>query len=223
MINIKVQGNFGAGLISGMQRQIRFAAARALTKTAQAVQRAIPAALERDLDRPNQFTKGGTFIVPARREKLEAIVGFKDRQARYMRLQIEGGTRAPGPRGIKLPGDVVLDQYGNIPRGQIAKLIAAARSNKYGRAVRTRLGVNARGRAPADLSLFFGQPKGRPDLPVGIYRRMPHGLLPVVTFQQKTFRYKPRFKFQDLAARVVKDTFASEFDAALADAMRTAR
>jgi hypothetical protein len=138
-------------------------------------------------------------------------------------LQIEGGSRSPGARGIKLPGNVTLDQYGNIPRGLIAKLIAAARSGKYGKAVKTRLGINAKGRAPSDLSLFYGQPKGRTDLPVGIYRRMPNGLLPVVLFSQKTAKYQPRFKFKELAQRVVKDTFASEFDAALADAMRTAR
>ena len=223
MISIKVDGDFGASLLGNMQKQIKFATAKALTRTAQAVQRAIPQALERELDRPNQFTKGGTFITPARKDNLQAVVGFKDKQARYMRLQIEGGIRSPGARGIKLPGNVTLDQYGNIPRGLIAKLIAAARSGKFGAAVKTRLGINAKGRAPADLSMFYCRPKGRTDLPVGIYRRMPNGLLTVVLFSQKAARYRPRFKFQELAERVVKDTFAAEFDAALADAMRSAR
>jgi hypothetical protein len=223
MITVKVDNAGSLRMLEGLQKQVRFAAAKALTRTAQAVQRAIPQALERELDRPTPFTKHGIFVTRATPTTLTAVVGFKDRQAKYMRLQIEGGSRSPGARGIKLPGNVTLDQYGNIPRGLIAKLIAAARSGKYGKAVKTRLGINAKGRAPSDLSLFYGQPKGRTDLPVGIYRRMPNGLLPVVLFSQKTAKYQPRFKFKELAQRVVKDTFASEFDAALADAMRTAR
>lgn len=223
MIKVTVHNAGALSMLGNLQKQVRFATAKALTRTAQAVQRAIPAALERDLDRPNQFTKQGTFIIPARRDKLEAVIGFKDRQARYMRLQIEGGSRTPTARGIKLPGNVTLDQYGNIPRGVIAKLIASARTGKYGAAVKKRLGINARGKAPSDLSLFYGQPKGRPDLPVGIYRRMPNGIIPVIVFSQKAAKYRPRFKFRELAERVVRDTFASEFDAALADAMRSAR
>lgn len=223
MLTVQVKGDFGMSMLGNLEKQVRFATAKALTRTAQAVQRAMPTALAQDLDRPNDFTKRGTFVTPARKDNLQAVVGFKDQQARYMRLQIEGGTRSPGARGIKLPGNIALDQYGNIPRGQIAKLIAAAKSGKYGKAVRTRLGINAKGRAPSDLALFYGQPKGRPDLPVGIYRRMPNGIMPVVTFTQKSMSYKPRFKFKELAERVVSDTFAAEFDAALTDAMRTAR
>jgi hypothetical protein len=223
MLKIEVKGDLGIQMVGNLRKQIPFALAKALTRTVQAVQRELPGAMERELDRPNDFTKRGTFITPARKDKLEAVVGFKDKQAKYMRLLIEGGTRSPGARGIKLPGAVALDQYGNIPRGQIAKLIAAAKSGKYGAAVKKRLGINAKGRAPSDLSLFYGQPKGRPDLPVGIYRRMPDGLVPVIMFSQRTMTYKPSFKFKELAERVVRDTFAAEFEAAIEDAMRTAR
>jgi hypothetical protein len=224
MLTIKVEGDFGKSMIAGLKKQLPYVIAKALTATAKELQRRIPAALEQQLDRPTPFTKSGVFVIPARKDKLEAVVGFKDKQARYMRLQIEGGTRSPGARGLKLPGDVVLNEFGNIPRGTIAKMIQAAKAGKYGKAVKTRLGINARGKAPANLSLFYGQPKGHPDLPAGIWRREGHKIVPVIVFPtNKSARYKPRFKFRELAKRTVREVWASEFDKAFADAMRTAR
>lgn len=206
--------------------QVPFAAAVALTRTAQAVQRAMPEALERELDRPTEFTKRGTFIVPAKKSTLEARVGFKDRQAAYMGYQIEGGVRQPTKKALRLPGEVVLDAFGNLPKGTIAKLVAAAKAGKYGAVVKKRLGIGDRRKKAGDLSLFYGQPKGHPGLPVGIWRRMPGTpgtIVPVIVFPKQSAHYKPRFKFKALAERVVRETFPREFAIALDSAIRTAR
>lgn len=208
------------------REQIPFATALALTKTAQEVQRAIPAALEKDLDRPTEFTKRGTFIVPARKNTLTAVVGFKDKQAEYMRLQIEGGSRAPKKKALRLPGEVVLNQYGNLPQGTIARLIAAAKAGKYGAVVRKRLGVGDRRKKAGDLALFYGQPKGHPGLPVGIWRRMPGNpgtLVPVIVFPKRVAHYRPRFAFRKMVEAVVAREFPAQFAAAFDHAMRTAR
>jgi hypothetical protein len=213
--------------VSGWQRsQIPFATAKALTKTAGAVQQAIPRALEEQLDRPTPFTKRGTFIVPARKSNLQAVVGFKDRQAAYMAYQIEGGTRAPTKKALRLPGEVVLNEYGNIPKDTIKRLIAAAKSGKLGAVARKRLGVGDRRKGAGDLSLFYGQPKGHPGLPVGIWRRMPGTpgkLVPVIVFPKTVAHYKPRFRFRALVERVVRDEFPRQFAAAFDEAIRTAR
>jgi hypothetical protein len=223
MLKITVDSQSTMAWLGGIQKQVAYATARALTATAREVQRRIPAALEKDLDRPNQFTKSGTFVIPARKDKLQATVAFKDKQAKYMRLQIEGGSRTPGARGLKLPGDVTLDQHGNIPRGTIAKMIQAAKAGKYGKAVRTRLGINASGKAPSNLALFYGKPKNFPDLPVGIWRTDGRTLTPVIVFPtNKPARYRPRFKFKELVERTVAEVWPHEFDKAFADAMRTA-
>lgn len=206
--------------------QIPFATAKALTRTAQAVQRAMPAAMEKGLDRPTEFTKRGTFIVPARKNTLAAIVGFKDRQAEYMRYQIEGGVRAPKKKALRLPGEVVLNEYGNLPKGTIARLIQAAKSGKYGAVVKKRLGIGDRRKGAGDLDLFYGQPRGFPDLPVGIWRRLPGKpgkLVPVIVFPKAMAKYKPRFRFHALVERVVREAFPREFSATFTEAMRTAR
>lgn len=206
--------------------QIPFATAKALTLTAKAVQREIPAALDRALDKPTPFTKQGIFIQPARKTNLQAVVGFKDRQAAYMAYQIKGGTRAPAKRALRLPGEVTLNEYGNLPKDTIKRLIAAAKAGKYGAVVKRRLGIGDRRKGAGDLSLFYGQPKGHPGLPVGIWRRAPGNpgqIIPVIVFPKTVAHYRPRFNFQRMVEEVVRREFPKEFNAAFADAMRTAR
>lgn len=206
--------------------QIPFATAKALTRTAQAVQRAMPAALEQALDKPTPFTTRGIFISPARKNNLQAVVGFKDRQAAYMVYQIEGGARAPAKRALRLPGEVTLDAYGNLPKDTIKRLVDAAKAGKYGAVVKKRLGIGDRRKGAGDLDLFYGQPRGFPDLPVGIWRRLPGKpgkLVPVIVFPRAVAKYRPRFRFHALVERVVRDAFPREFASAFTDAMRTAR
>lgn len=206
--------------------QIPFATAKALTRTAQAVQRAMPDALEKALHKPTPFTKRGIFIQPARKNNLQTVVGFKDRQAAYMVYQIEGGARAPTKRALRLPGEVTLDQYGNLPKDTIKRLLAAAKAGKYGAVVKKRLGIGDRRKGAGDLSLFYGQPKGHPGLPVGIWRRVPGSpgqIIPVIVFPQRVAHYSPRFNFKKMVDDIVRRDFPREFSAAFAEAMRTAR
>jgi len=100
--------------IAGMGRQLAYAASRALNATARKVADAMPAEIEQSIDRPTPFTKRGVRVLRwSNKGNLQAVVGFMDAQARYMRYQIEGGTRQAGARGIKLdefrPDLIVLD------------------------------------------------------------------------------------------------------------------
>lgn len=220
-------------MFSGMVKQVRFAAAVALTKTAQDVRGEVPAALERALDNPTDFTKRGTYLIAARRDKLEATVGFKDRQARYMALQIAGGVRKPGPGGIKLPGEIQLNAFGNIPRGLIAKLKAAAKDGTLGKAVSRRLGAQGdRRKGAAPIQLFYGQPRGAgwKDAPVGIWRRIPPAtpggkgkLIPVIVFENTPAVYRAKFDMADVATRTAAKRFGFHFNAAFSTAIKTAR
>lgn len=210
--------------IENRGKQARFAAAVALTRTAQDVQREIPAALEKALDRPTTFTKNGTFVSRADRQTLQAVVGFRDRQAEYLKFQIAGGTRTPGPAGLKLPSAIQVNDFGNIPRGLIAKLVAAARKQKgLTRRIATRIKVSNK------VDLFFGDPAdvGGRKFPRGIYKDVDLGgrrqLIPLIVFPNRPAKYKPRFDFKGLAERIVRDRWQRNFDQAYADALRTAR
>lgn len=216
--------------IAGMGRQLAYAASRALNATARKVADAMPAEIEQAIDRPTPFTKRGVRVLRwSNKGNLQAVVGFMDAQARYMRYQIEGGTRQAGPRGIKLPGNITLNTFGNIPKGVIDQLKAAAKGGGLSNTIARRLqagGNRRKGAAPVEL--FLGQPRGKgwENAPMGIWRRIegnPGKLVPVVVFEKKAARYRPRFDFRKKAEAVVDRHWQAEFNAALAEAMRTAR
>ena len=231
-MRISVQHNIDTVManLTGQQRQVAYATAVALTRTAVAIKEALPAELERVFDRPTPFTKRGIYLRAARRNSLTAEVGFMTRQASYLRLQVQGGTRQPTARGIRLPGNVELNAFGNIPRGLTDKLKAAAKDGTLGTAVMRRLGVAAKDRrkGAAPIQLFYGKPAGSrwDKAPVGIYRRVPGKpgkLIPVILFEDTPARYTKRLDLERFAKPIVDREFQSQFDRALRDALATAR
>lgn len=218
--------------LGAQAKQVNYAAAVALTRTAAKVRQALPAELERVLDRPTPFTKSGTFIKAARKDNLVAEVAFKPVQAKYLRLQAEGGTYEPRAAGIRLPGNIELNPFGNIPRGLITKLKAASQNGKLSAAIVKRLGVTVtRRKGAAPIQLFYGIPQGKgwEGAPVGIWRRMPGTgggpgkLIPVIVFGDKPAKYKKRLDLEAFALPIVDRTFGPEFQTALTQALATAR
>jgi hypothetical protein len=217
--------------LSGMGRQVAYAASRALNATAKKVAAAMPGEMDKELDRPTQFTRRGVRVIRySNKGSLTAIVGFAPIQAKYMEFQVAGGERRPGPKGIKLPSGITLNSYGNIPRGVINALKqAAGGSLGLGATVERRLGVSGnRRKGAAPVQLFYGIPRGKgwEKAPLGIWRRIPGNpgkLIPIVVFPQKTARYRARFDLPGKAAKIVAREWDREFSAALAAALSTAR
>jgi hypothetical protein len=221
MITFKITGlDAVRAHLAGLGKQVSFATAQALTQTAGKIKEATPDELEKALDRPVTFTKRGLFVRRATRANLTAVVGFMPAQAAYMRYQIEGGTRNPGPEGLKLPAAINTDAFGNIPKGIIGKLIAVARKERKLAKVTTR-----RIKVSNKVELFYGDPKDQTgkDWPRGIYKAVGGRLIPLVVFPNKPARYKPRFDFQRLGETVARREFDALFAAALKNAMASAR
>ena len=224
MITVKVDTSQLKSFTDGVAKQVRFAASMALTMTAKKVQASIPAELDRVLDRPTEFTKRGVFVVPATKNNLRAVVGFKDRQANYMHWQIEGGTRSPTKRALRLPSAINLDAHGNIPRGTIQRLIAVARKeSKLAKRTSQRIKVSNK------LDLFYGDPKdiGARKYPPGIYKIVKNGaggqLIPLIVFPKVNAKYKPRFAFAKFVGDVVEKEIQGQFNAAFSKALSSAR
>lgn len=221
VISVKSNIREVLGFTDRLSKQYEFAVANALTQTAKHVRDAMPPALEQALDDPTPFTKNGFFITPARKDRLVAVVGAKDKQASYLRYQVDGGTRPPSKTALRLPSQVKLDQYGNVPAGLIRQLVARAQANK--RATKTQA---ARFGVSQELDLFYGEPgDGRP---AGIYKRVVlgtqrHQLVPIIVFPKRSAQYERRFDFRGVAGRVVARTFKPELIKAWARAKATAR
>lgn len=79
-----------------------FAAAVALTRTAQIVQKDVKEDIKRKFTLRNTWTERGIRIIPARKDKLESQVYSKDW---YLPDQDEGGRRQPKEQGFFLPGE----------------------------------------------------------------------------------------------------------------------
>ena len=208
--------------LAGVEKQVAFAASVALNATAKKVVDAMPAKIERAIDRPVPFTKRGVAILGpgARKDRLEVKVGFRRAQAKYMTYQVEGGLRNPGPAGLKLPSAINLNEFGNIPKGIIAKLVAVARKERKLTKVQSR-----RVQVSRNVELFYGDPtdpSGR-QFPRGIYKAVPGQLIPLIVFPVQAARYKAIFDFQAKAGDIVARVWDREFSIALANALKTAR
>ena len=206
---------------AGMGKQVAFAASKALNATGKAVADAMPAELDRVLDKPTPFTRRGVRVLNfANKAKLETTVGFMKAQAEYMRWQVEGGSRQPGAAGLRLPSAIKVNEFGNIPKGIIGQLIAVARKErKLGKVKARRVQVSSK------VALFYGDPldKTGKTWPRGIYKVANDSLIPLVVFPVSPARYRAIFDFKRIAEGVVKREWSRQFDMALADALRTAR
>lgn len=201
--------------------QVPFAIAKAMTDTARKVAAAMPAQLEQSFDRPTDFTRKGFYSQGARKDNLEAVVGVKDKQQEYLGFGIVGGERRPKNKALRLPSKTELDAYGNLPKGLIKTLVAAAKSGKKisGKA-------SKKFNIAQESRFFYGKPRGG-DLPVGLYsRRNAQGhrsLVPLVVFPQQSARYESRFDFTGAAVKVVEDEFEAALESAWHLAQSTAK
>lgn len=231
-INITTNLDAVRAQLGNQAKQVSFAAAVALTKTAAKIKQALPAALDRALDKPTAFTKNGTYLKAARKDNLVAEVNFREIQSRYLRLQAEGGVRTPTGAGVKLPGNIVLNAFGNIPKGVTGQLKKASGNGNLSAAIVKRLGVAGnRRKGAAPLQLFYGIPQGKgwEDAPMGIWRRVPGAsggkgkLIPVIVFENTPAKYSKRLDLEAIGKPIVEANFAQEFDKALTSALATAR
>ncbi|WP_059415578.1 hypothetical protein [Cupriavidus basilensis] len=194
------------------ERQMPFAAARGLTRLAGLVRDAETAAIVQAFDNPVPFTRSAIGSSAATKALLEATVFIKDRQAAYLRTEVEGGRRDLKTferlfgKGIAVPSvGAKLNQYGNLTRGTIKKI--AAELNSSGEFKR----------------YFMGKPRGH-DLPEAIYARVDGNrrIVPLLVFVNDA-QYRKRLAFSEVAEHTARANFEREMLLAWRDALTTAR
>lgn len=225
-ISVDVKGIDAAKAhLVGMGKQVAFAASKALNATGKKIADAMPAEIDKAIDKPTPFTRRGVRVLKyANKANLETTVGFMAAQARYMKWATDGGTRDPGAAGLRIPAAIKVNEFGNIPRGVIGQLIAVARKEaKLGKAKSRRIAVSR------DVELFYGDPTdqtGKP-WPRGIYKHIKTNgrsqLIPLVIFPVKRATYRQRLDFPAIAAGIVRREWDRTFAADLAAALMTAR
>lgn len=233
------------------QKQVAFATAKAITKTAQQTREAEYAEMKRVFDRPTGYTLNSLYVKPATKATLEGRVWLKDDvfkgtpAAKYLLPQITGGMRkhkrferALIQSGIMpaqyyaVPGSAApLDAYGNLTAPFIVKLLSYLRAfgesgykanmTDIGRA-RTNKAMSKRiGGDAAYFVLHDAQRK-----PVGIFQRIRFAagsaIKPIVIFVKQP-QYSLRFNFEQVAQRTIDQVFVPNLEVALNEALNTAR
>jgi len=197
-------------------KQMRFASAVALTRTAKIAKERLTKEIVSTFDKPKPFTIKSVKSTKATKARLQSTVSIKPITAQYLQHHVDKRDRLTKgfekvlrsrellPRNMYVvPGrGVKLNPYGNVGKG-LLKSIASGAGNagsKYFVAA-TRRGTTA------------------------IWQRTGRGgktIKPVLIFVRKP-DYKPEFKFYETAEKVFRKSFDKEFDKAYGEALRTAR
>lgn len=198
------------------RQQLPFAIAKALTTTVKQAQVAETAHIRDVFDKPTPFTQRAVAISVATKTNLAASVFVKSAQAKYLKPEMDGGSRplksfeqkfaTEGQAHVVLPGrGIQLNSYGNISRAKIKRIAADLNSSEGAK------------------RFFSGTPKGQAG-PAGVYARTNNNMhiTPLLVFATEAV-YQKRFNFSAIATDVITQQFEANMMAAWADAVMTAR
>jgi hypothetical protein len=247
-MKIDVSSNFAdvAKKVNEIGKQAEYAAAVALTKTAKEVRTELKAEMTRSFDRPTRYTLNSLYVKPANKSTLEAFVWLKDATYkgtpadRYLKPQIFGGDRAlksmekalqsagmmqRGQFAVPAAG-AQLDSFGNVKRSQIVQIMSQLKVQRGGGYDSRKSDSAASKRTVKRQGVtYFAIAKQVGNLKPGIYIKIPfaHGkaIRPVFIFTASV-KYKPRFKFFDVADQVHMKRLPAIFDEELERAIATA-
>lgn len=225
------------------KKQLPFATAKALTETAKLVRKGTLDVMRNRLDRPTPITMNSVFIKSATKALLEARVWFKDSWSsgipadRYMQPSVFGGTRRHKrfekaliarqimkPSQYAVPAKSFLNPYGNISGGLIKKMLSGLGAAETTAGYKANATGSRRSRKKGNTDRFFvfhGL-----DRSSGIWERQAtaygEAIRPVFLFVDAPY-YRVRIPFEKIAENIVKARLPQEFEAALAEALRTSR
>lgn len=217
------------------QKQLPFATALAITRTAKSVEQRLLADMSSAFKPASPYVAHSTFSTAATKQNLTATIGLKDIKPAsgtapsvLLKEHFSGGLRGNKPfekaiaslGGLPtgwraIPGSgISLDAYGNPSRREIGEMLGALRSHLQIYKGRGKL---------MTLTGFFVVPVGaQSNLSPGIYKRLDRTIKAMFIFVQSA-RYRKVIDFERSAAEVVAREFQPTFDKAFRDAIRSAR
>lgn len=204
-------------MIRGMEKQLPFATATALTKTAQDVREDLKQQISYDLDQPTPFTVRGITMQSAKKARLWSSVFVKNIQSEYLFYAVEGGTQGK----MIQPANIRLNKYGNIPRNKLRKLLA--RPDVFYATIKGITGIWQRGSVRGNRFTTQVKSYRGPRKQTGYEFRNKGRNVRLLAVKDQRVRYKERFDFYGHATRQFDRVWQRNFDAALDHALKTAR
>lgn len=248
-MSINLSSNIGEVVrgINLLDKQVRFAYANALNKTALHAKADLATAMTQVFDRPTPYTLNSVGIAYAKRDKPEARVYIKDfagkgtPATKYLHAEVFGGSRrhkrfekalqAQGHMGagqyVVPAAGAKMDAFGNASRGQIVQIMSQLKLQRTA-GYESRASDSARSKATRKKQgvAYFVVKQSRGKLKAGIYLRRTFAkgsaVKPVFLFVNKA-NYEIRFKFFDVANDSANKYFPIYYKEALHHALSTAR
>lgn len=235
-----------APITAGMQelesKHLPFVMMLTATRLAQRVKKGELAVMKNRLDRPTPTTLNSLFVKMATKGKA-AEVYFKDSWTSgipadtYLQQAVGGGLRphkrfekALIARGVMranefaLPTAAFMNQYGNVSRGTMTKILSGLGAAETGRGYQANASESARSKRKGNARRFFS---GDVDGSRGVWERMTMGMgdavRPVFVFSASAPSYRTIFPFFKIAENIVKANYSAEFADAFAYAKASAK
>lgn len=228
-LTLSIQGvDKTSAMLAAIKGQIPYATARALTKVAQHVKADIEAEIPKAFDNPTRWTLNALRIEPAKKNKLEAKVAIKDKAARgnpalsWLAPEVYGGARNDKraefalktakllPQGMQAaPGkEAALNRFGNMTKAAIVKAAKGAKAAEAGE------------QQPGKTKYFILR---RGNQPLGIAARFSKKRMGTVIAFVASGTYQQRLDYYGVGNKTIDKTYADEFNAALKQAIETAK
>lgn len=252
-ISIKIEGldTVRRTLNDLEKKQLPYATALALTRTAQDVKKDLEAEIARVFDRPTPYTLNSLYVKPATKATLMAMVYLREfagkgtPATKYMSPNIFGQDRnvkrferALQRIGVLPAGQYVapgegadVDAWGNLSRGQIVQVLSYFQAfgeqgykANMSTAGKERLLRGSRRKGTMGFSYFVARQGGH--LKPGIYKRVGFSkgsaIKPIMMFVRKP-AYRSIFRFYEIAQKTIDRVWRQNFRSAFQEAVRTAR
>jgi hypothetical protein len=224
-------------------KHLPFALALMATRLAMLVKQGELAVMRERLDRPTATTMNSLYVKVAKKGNPEARAFFKDAWTSgvpadtYLQQPVKGGRRphkrfekALIARGIMKPGqyaipaESALNQFGNVPRGTIMKILSGLSAAETVSGVQANATNSKRSKRKGNAERYFA---GDVDGTQGIWERKKSAfgdaVRPVFIFSDGEPGYRVIVPFYKIADNIVKANRAREFASAMDQALSTAR
>jgi hypothetical protein len=213
----------------------------AMTRVSRRVEQEVKEQAPRHINRPTPWTMRSTFVRPAKPNRLEAEVGFKDYAvkgtpaARYLQPIAAGGRREPKPfeqrlrdAGVLAPNRYAIpsgihprpNQYGNMPAAEVVRVLSRLKALRSIGSTQNASDSRRSKRKRAAIPYFvLNDARGMDD---GIYTRLPGSRLPVPAFWfvNRAPSYGVSFPVQEIMQRAFSQHWPAMFEQAIEEEMR---
>ena len=225
------------------EKQLPFAFALMATRLAVLVKKGELSVLKARIDRPTTTTLNSLYVKPAKKGKPEARTFFKDAWTSgvpadtYLQQAVKGGRRphkrfekaliAKGlmkPGQYALPAASALNQFGNVPRGTIMKILSGLGAAETVSGVQANATGSKRSKRKGNAQKYFA---GEVDGTQGVWERKKtawgDAVRPVFIFSDGEPGYRVILPFYKIADNIVKANRVREFQSAMDVALATKR